>query len=55
MFVELHRKLNIKEEQEDLIFNIIKREKEGKFFVLFSQSEQILNEWIYTINYFILN
>jgi hypothetical protein len=52
MFVELHRKLNIKEEQEDLIFNIIKREKEGKFFVLFSQSEQILNEWIYTINYF---
>ena len=52
MYIELFRQAKSNEQQEDLIFNIIKREKEGKFFVLFSQKEQIINEWIYIINYF---
>lgn len=52
LYIEIERIVNSKEENEDLIFNIIKREKEGKFFVLFSQREDIINEWVMTINYF---
>ena len=52
LYIEIERIVNSKEENEDLIFNIIKREKEGKFFVLFSQREDIINEWVMTVNHF---
>ena len=43
------------DEKEDLIYRIIKREQKNKFFVLFSDKENIINEWVCTINYFIKN
>jgi len=43
------------DEKEDLIYRIIKREQKNKFFVLFSDKENIINEWVCTINYFIQN
>lgn len=52
MYIELERVTTTKEDNEDLIYNIIKREKEGKFFVMFSSKENLVNEWVTTINYF---
>ena len=52
MYIELERVTTKKEDNEDLIYNIIKREKEGKFFVMFSSKENLVNEWVMTINYF---
>ncbi len=44
--------LDKKEDESDIIFKIVLKEGIGKFFVLFSTNENIIDEWVCSINFF---
>ena len=44
--------LDNKEDESDIIFKIVLKEGIGKFFVLFSTNENIIDEWVCSINFF---
>ena len=44
--------LDNKEDENDIIFKIVLKEGIGKFFVLFSINENIIDEWVCIINFF---
>ena len=41
------------EDDDDIIYKIVLKEGIGKFFVLFSNKENLIDEWVCAINYFI--
>ena len=36
----------------DILYNIIQKEQQGKFFVFFSKNELLINQWVHAINFF---
>ena len=49
---EVKYNLDNKEDENDIIFKIVLKEGIGKFFVLFSINENIIDEWVCIINFF---
>jgi len=51
--------LNMKDEfnqeyndDDDEVYKIVKKEQNGKFYILFSKEEKIVNQWVCVINFF---
>ena len=46
--------LDNKDDENDIIFKIVIKEGIGKFFVLFSTNENLIDEWVCSINFFMM-
>ena len=39
-------------DDDDEVYKIVKKEQNGKFYILFSKEEKIVNQWVFVINFF---
>ena len=54
MYIEINEGHNNdnKNVNNDILYNIIQKEQQGKFFVFFSKNELLINQWVHAINFF---